>query len=131
MTDIGHFSGRALCTSNVYIDGVRVQVPSRVVAPGHVSRVLKTGLDALIDPAMIAGIETYTTGEVPPRPQRHRGRGQRVGRRKQLRDDDLDPITAANTNGRPSAVRGEPSAVRNDTGTHLDSYRDGSLRCCR
>ncbi|HVA58273.1 MAG: hypothetical protein WBQ26_13345 [Gemmatimonadaceae bacterium] len=66
MTDIGHFSGRDLCTGNVYIDGVRVQVPSRAVAPGHVSRVLKTGLDALVDPAMVAGIETYTTGETPP-----------------------------------------------------------------
>ncbi|HVB32114.1 MAG TPA: hypothetical protein VNE60_11355 [Gemmatimonadaceae bacterium] len=66
MTDIGRYSGRAICTDNLYIDGARVTVPGRAMPGGRVSRVLKQGLDALLDPSMIAGIETYRTGELPP-----------------------------------------------------------------
>lgn len=53
------FFGRGICESNVYIDGVRVAVPTR---SGHFKN---EGLDALVSPFDIAGIETYTTGEMP------------------------------------------------------------------
>lgn len=53
------FFGRGICESNVYIDGVRVAVPTR---SGHFQH---EGLDALVSPFDVAGIETYTTGEMP------------------------------------------------------------------
>ncbi len=57
-TDARYF-GRGICESNVYIDGMPFVVPRRT------GRFLKEGLDAIIDPFDIAGIETYTTGELP------------------------------------------------------------------
>jgi hypothetical protein len=59
LTNARYF-GRALCESNVYIDGVKVSSPQRT--GGHF---LKEGIDQLIDPSEVAGIETYTGGELP------------------------------------------------------------------
>jgi hypothetical protein len=53
------FFGRAICESNVWIDGMKVTVPRRT---GHF---LKEGIDAILNPFDVAGIETYTTGEMP------------------------------------------------------------------
>jgi hypothetical protein len=53
------FFGRAICESNVWIDGMKITVPRRT---GHF---LKEGIDAILNPFDVAGIETYTTGEMP------------------------------------------------------------------
>lgn len=52
------FFGRPICESNVYIDGLKF-TPSR--RTGHF---LREGIDA-ISPQDIAGIETYSIGEMP------------------------------------------------------------------
>ncbi|HEU4990218.1 MAG TPA: hypothetical protein VFT41_10580 [Gemmatimonadaceae bacterium] len=52
------YFGRGICESNLYIDGVHVGVPLRT------GRFLEEGVDALVQPFDVAGIETYTTGEL-------------------------------------------------------------------
>ena len=59
LTNARYF-GRPICESNVYIDGVKVSSPQRT--GGHF---LKEGIDQLIDPSDVAGIETYSGGELP------------------------------------------------------------------
>ena len=59
LTNARYF-GRAICESNVYIDGIKVSSPQRVGG-----RFLKEGIDQLIDPSQVAGIETYTGAELP------------------------------------------------------------------
>lgn len=54
------FFGRPICESNLYIDGVKVTAPRRT--GGHF---LKEGVDGLVDPLDVAGIETYRSGELP------------------------------------------------------------------
>ncbi|HVB30766.1 MAG TPA: hypothetical protein VNE60_04485 [Gemmatimonadaceae bacterium] len=54
-----HYFGRGICEGNVYIDGVHVLLPRRT---GHV---LNEGIDALVSPFDVAGIETYTTTDLP------------------------------------------------------------------
>ena len=53
------YFGRAICESNLYIDGVKVSSPQRS------GRFLREGVDGLIDPTQVAGIETYTGAELP------------------------------------------------------------------
>ncbi len=53
------YFGRAICESNLYIDGMQVRVPPRT------GRFLKEGIDALVNPFDVAGIETYQFGEAP------------------------------------------------------------------
>ena len=53
------FFGRPICEGNLFIDGMRVAVPRRT------GRFLKEGVDALVNSEDIAGIETYTTAEMP------------------------------------------------------------------
>ncbi|HEY5219341.1 MAG TPA: hypothetical protein VIJ16_06020 [Gemmatimonadaceae bacterium] len=53
------FFGRGICESNVYIDGMRIAAPHRT------GRFLNEGIDQLVQPSDIAGIETYTFGEMP------------------------------------------------------------------
>lgn len=59
LTNARYF-GRAICESNVYVDGIKVSSPQR--SGGHF---LKEGIDELIDPSQVAGIETYTGAELP------------------------------------------------------------------
>lgn len=54
-----HFFGRGICESNVYVDGMPFAVPART------GRFLSEGIDQIISPYDIAGIETYTVGESP------------------------------------------------------------------
>ncbi len=58
VSDARYF-GRGICESNVYVDGVPFPVPQRT------GRFLKEGIDQLISPYDIAGIETYAFGESP------------------------------------------------------------------
>ncbi|MGH7670037.1 MAG: hypothetical protein ACRENQ_11155 [Gemmatimonadaceae bacterium] len=53
------FYGRGICESNVYVDGTPFPVPPRT------GRVLDEGIDQLISPYDVAGIETYEFGESP------------------------------------------------------------------
>jgi len=53
------FYGRPICEGNVFIDGMKVTTPRRT------GRFLKEGVDALVNADDIAGIETYTTAEMP------------------------------------------------------------------
>lgn len=53
------FYGRAICESNLFIDGMKISVPRRT------GRFMKEGVDALVNTEDIAGIETYTTAEMP------------------------------------------------------------------
>ncbi len=53
------FFGRAICESNLYVDGQPFRVPAR---SGHF---LEEGIDQFISPYDVAGIETYYFGESP------------------------------------------------------------------
>jgi hypothetical protein len=59
MVSNARYFGRGICENNVWVDGVKVTVPRRT---GHF---MKEGIDALVDPFDVAGIETYTVGEMP------------------------------------------------------------------
>ncbi len=58
VSDARYF-GRGICESNVYVDGSPFPVPART------GRVLREGIDQMISPYDIAGIETYEFGESP------------------------------------------------------------------
>jgi hypothetical protein len=72
-------SGRGICTENLYIDGVRVHVPSRVVSKGRVSRTLASPADLTIPVGAIAGVEMYTTSDVPEEFNTTRAAGATTG----------------------------------------------------
>ena len=55
-----HYFGRGICEANVFVDGVRVAVEARQ------GMYTKEGIDAMIDPSEIAGIETYRFSDIPP-----------------------------------------------------------------
>ena len=55
-----HYFGRGICEGNVFVDGVRVAVEQR---QGAFS---KEGIDMMIDPSEVAGIETYHFSDIPP-----------------------------------------------------------------
>lgn len=58
VSDARYF-GRGICESNVYVDGMPFPVPKRT------GRFLNEGIDQLISPYDVAGIETYEFGESP------------------------------------------------------------------
>lgn len=58
LTD-ARFVGRAICEENLFVDGVRFPVDQRKGLFSH------EGVDALIDPSQVAGIETYRFGDLP------------------------------------------------------------------
>lgn len=58
VSDARYF-GRGICESNVYVDGMPFPVPPRT------GRFLHEGIDQLLSPYDIAGIETYEFGESP------------------------------------------------------------------
>ncbi len=80
------YFGRGICESNVYVDGMPFTLPRRT------GRFLKEGIDAYIDPFDIAGIETYTSGELPTGAE-HTGEG----------DGALAPEAASAANSMASA----------------------------
>jgi hypothetical protein len=68
LADLKAFTGRDICASNLYIDGVHIApiTASTGMPPGRVARNLQKGLaDQLLQPGAIAGIENYRTSEIP------------------------------------------------------------------
>jgi hypothetical protein len=55
-----HYFGRGICGANVFVDGVRWAVERRQ------GLYTKEGIDVMIDPSQVAGIETYRFGDLPP-----------------------------------------------------------------
>ena len=68
LTDVARLVGtkRGFCNDNLYIDGVKVDVPDLNFGGRRTSKVLKNGIDALLDPGTVAGIEFYKTSDLPP-----------------------------------------------------------------
>jgi hypothetical protein len=69
VSDVVRFSGRQFCPSNIYIDGVKVELPNlnlRGNARGpRTTKLLKDGIDALLEPELIVGIEMYKVSDTP------------------------------------------------------------------
>jgi hypothetical protein len=69
VSDVVRFSGRPFCATNVYIDGMKVELPNlnlRGNARGpRTTKLLKDGIDALLEPEMIVGIEMYKVADTP------------------------------------------------------------------
>ena len=53
------FLGRGICEDNLFVDGVRMSAEKRQGLFTH------EGVDALLDPSVVAGIETYRFGDLP------------------------------------------------------------------
>ena len=70
LNDLPRISGRALCLENLYLDGVRVQVPTLrdramqgkrvIVAPPR-----RNGVDEILTPDQVVAVELYKPGDVP------------------------------------------------------------------
>ena len=68
MSDLGTLTGRPwMFDCAIYIDGALTPIPQVNLGPGRTARNLNTGINAMLDPTMVAGVETYRAGEVPPR----------------------------------------------------------------
>ena len=68
MSDLGALSGRPwMWDCTIYIDGALTPVPKPNLGPGRTARNLDTGINSMLDPSMVAGVEVYRAGEVPPR----------------------------------------------------------------
>lgn len=66
MTDLASLSGRPwMWECKIYIDGALTPIPPASPAPGSVSRALGGGINAMLDPSMVAGVEVYRAGEAP------------------------------------------------------------------
>jgi hypothetical protein len=59
LSDIRALTGRDICASNLYIDGVLTPIPA------DRGRSLRQGVDLLLSPDMVSGIEVYRTSEIP------------------------------------------------------------------
>jgi hypothetical protein len=81
MADITRLSGRQICATNLYINGIKVDPPSlRSAMPGSgamvvVAAPLRNYLDALVTPGEVLGIELYRSSDVPARFNPGRGGG--------------------------------------------------------
>ncbi len=68
MTDLTALSGRPwMWDCTIYIDGALTPIPTPNLGPGRVARNLGAGINSMLDPSMVAGIEVYRAGEVPAR----------------------------------------------------------------
>lgn len=66
LSDINALSGRSVCTSNMYLNGVRIPEPEVRVGKGRVMRNLKSNpLDQIVDAHDVLAVELYRDGEVP------------------------------------------------------------------
>ena len=71
LNDLPRVTGRPICTENLYIDGIRVEVP-RLTGPkpglrgqAIVAPPLKDGLDALVGTQDVLAIELYRVSDTP------------------------------------------------------------------
>jgi hypothetical protein len=71
---LGTISGRAICGTNLYINGVKVAMPNLITPnPPMGNRRLRVivappqrdGLDALLTPSEVLGVEMYKTADIP------------------------------------------------------------------
>ena len=68
MSDLAALSGRSwMWDCTIYIDGALTPIPQPNLGPGRVARNLDTGINSMLDPSMVAGVEVYRAGEVPSR----------------------------------------------------------------
>lgn len=58
-------TGRGICTDNLYVDGIRVSVPSRSPEPGRVSRTTKGPVDMIVPIEDVVGVEMYDVSDIP------------------------------------------------------------------
>jgi hypothetical protein len=72
LKDLGSVSGREICTTNLYINGVKVDPPTlRAPIPGGrgsrvvVAAPVRNSLDALLLPSEVLAVEMYRMSEVP------------------------------------------------------------------
>lgn len=65
LDDLQRISGRPICTGNIYVDGVRVSVPSRNWGHGRISLSTTSPLDMIIPIGQIAGVEMYNGADAP------------------------------------------------------------------
>jgi hypothetical protein len=67
LTDIVNITGRTICPTNVYLNGVRIS-PNIVMSmgPGRVaSNLARSPLDQLFSPSEVLAVEEYRTVEAP------------------------------------------------------------------
>jgi hypothetical protein len=70
LADLVTLSGRDLCYTNLFINGIKVEVPSRI-APGprgaraQVGPPMRDRLDAMLDPSEVLAVEMYRTADAP------------------------------------------------------------------
>ncbi len=65
LSDLTAITARKFCPSNTYIDGMKVAMPV-INMPSRTTKVFRDGIDALLTPDEVAGIEFYTISTVPP-----------------------------------------------------------------
>lgn len=65
LDDLPRISGRPICTGNIYLDGVRVTVPSRYWGNGRISLSTTSPLDMIVPIGEIAGVEMYNGADAP------------------------------------------------------------------
>ena len=65
LDDLQRISGRPICTGNIYVDGVRVTVPSRNWGHGRISMSTTSPLDMIVPIGQIAGVEMYNGADAP------------------------------------------------------------------
>jgi len=67
--DFRSITGRPICTSNMYVDGVKVaEVGESITIAGTTMRkrnLKKNPLDQIVNPLEVAAIENYRVAEVP------------------------------------------------------------------
>jgi hypothetical protein len=67
MSDLTALTGRPwMFDCTIYIDGALTPIPQPNLGPGRVAMNLDKGINSMLDPSMVAGIEIYRAGEVPP-----------------------------------------------------------------
>ena len=64
LSDLTAITARKFCPSNTYIDGMKVTMPV-INMPNRTTKVFRDGIDALLTPDEVVGIEFYTISTVP------------------------------------------------------------------
>ncbi|MDE3151211.1 MAG: hypothetical protein KGL93_03090 [Gemmatimonadota bacterium] len=65
LDDLQRISGRPICTGNIYVDGIRVSVPSRNWGHGRISQSVTSPLDMIVPIGQVAGVEMYNGADAP------------------------------------------------------------------
>ena len=65
LDDLQRISGRPICAGNIYLDGIRISVPSRNWGDGRISLATTSPLDMIVPIGEIAGVEMYNGADAP------------------------------------------------------------------